>query len=78
MKRKKGWIAVIAIIAVVALAFVGFNIYRYPARFRSLSDNSLNESQVESVKDEILSKSDRKVLVAYFSYSGTTRNALPA
>ena len=78
MKRKKGWIAVIAIIAVVALAFVGFNIYRYPARFRSLSDNSLNESQVESVKDEILSKSDRKVLVAYFSYSGTTRNVATA
>lgn len=78
MKRKKGWIAVIAIIAVVALAFVGFNIYRYPAMFRSLTDNSLGDAQVETVKDEILSDSDVKVLVAYFSYSGTTKNVANA
>lgn len=74
MKRKKSLIAGIAVIAIVALAFVGYNIYRYPAMFRSLSDNSLNDSQVEEVKDEILSDSDVKVLVAYFSYSGTTKN----
>lgn len=74
MKRKKSLIAGIAVIAILALAFVGYNIYRYPAMFRSLSDNSLNDSQVEAVKDEILSGSDIKVLVAYFSYSGTTKN----
>lgn len=74
MKRKKSLIAGIAVIAIVVLAFVGYNIYRYPAMFRSLSDNSLNDSQVEAVKDEILSGSDMKVLVAYFSYSGTTKN----
>lgn len=74
MKRKKSLIAGIAVIAIVALVFVGYNIYRYPAMFRSLSDNSLNDSQVEEVKDEILSGSDVKVLVAYFSYSGTTKN----
>lgn len=74
MKRKKSLIAGIAVIAIVALVFVGYNIYRYPAMFRSLSDNSLNDSQVEKVKDEILSGSDVKVLVAYFSYSGTTKN----
>lgn len=74
MKRKKSLIAGIAVISIVALAFVGYNIYRYPAMFRSLSDNSLNDSQVEEVKDEILSDSDVKVLVAYFSYSGTTKN----
>lgn len=74
MKRKKSLIAGIAVIAIVALVFVGYNIYRYPAMFRSLSDNSLNDSQVEEVKDEILSDSDVKVLVAYFSYSGTTKN----
>lgn len=74
MKRKKSLIARIAVIAIVALVFVGYNIYRYPAMFRSLSDNSLNDSQVEEVKDEILSDSDVKVLVAYFSYSGTTKN----
>lgn len=74
MKRKKSLIAGIVVIAIVALVFVGYNIYRYPAMFRSLSDNSLNDSQVEEVKDEILSGSDVKVLVAYFSYSGTTKN----
>lgn len=45
MKRKKGWIAIIAVIAVIVLLFAGYNIYRYPAMFRSLSDNSLNDSQ---------------------------------
>ena len=74
MKRKKSLIAGIAVIAIVVLVFVGYNIYRYPAMFRSLSDNSLNDSQVEAVKDEILYGSDVKVLVAYFSYSGTTKN----
>lgn len=74
MKRKKSLIAGIAVIVIVALAFAGYNIYRYPAIFRSLSDNSLNDSQVEAVRDELLSQSDVKVLIAYFSYSGTTKN----
>lgn len=78
MKRKKGWIAGIMMIAVIVLLFVGYNIYRYPAMFRSLSDNSLNDSQVEELRKEILSQSDVKVLVAYFSYSGTTRNVATA
>lgn len=78
MKRKKGLIAVIAVIAIAALAFVGYNIYRYPAMFRNLSDNSLNDSQVEEVREEILSGSGIKVLVACFSYSGTTRNVANA
>lgn len=38
--------------------------------FRNLSDNSLNNLQVEKLREEILSKSDEKILVAYFSYSG--------
>lgn len=74
MKSKKGLIAVIAVIVIIALAFAGYNIYRYPAMFRSLSDNSLNDSRVEELREEILSQPDTKVLVAYFSYSGTTRN----
>lgn len=74
MKSKKGLIAVIAVIVIIALAFAGYNIYRYPATFRSLSDNSLNDSRVEELREEILSQPDTKVLVAYFSYSGTTRN----
>ena len=81
MKRKKRLIAIIVVIAVVvmaALAFIGHNIYRYPAMFRNLSDNSLNDSQVEEVREEILSRPEIKVLVAYFSYSGTTRNVANA
>ena len=53
MRQKKGWIAGIAVIAVIALLFVGYNLYRYPAMFRSLSDNSLNDSQVEELREEI-------------------------
>lgn len=75
---RKGWIAGIVAIAVIALLFVGYNIYRYPAMFRSLSDNSLSDSQVEELREEILSQANVKVLVAYFSYSGTTKNAATA
>ena len=74
MKHKKGLIAVIAVIVIFVLAFVGYNIYRYPAMFRSLTDNSLSDSQVEELREEIFTQADVKVLVAYFSYSGTTRN----
>lgn len=74
MKRKKGWILGVAVIAVIALLFGGYNLYRYPAMFRSLSDHSLNDAQVEELREEILLQSDVNVLVAYFSYSGTTRN----
>lgn len=78
MKRKKGLIAGIAVLIIIALAFAGYNIYRYPAALRNLSDNSLDDSQVEEVKEEILSESGKKVLVAYFSYSGTTKNVATA
>lgn len=73
MTRKKVLIAAITVIVII-LAFVGYNIYRYPAMFRNLSNNSLNDSQVEKVREEILSKSDAKILIAYFSYSGTTKD----
>lgn len=75
---RKGWIAGIVVIAVIALLFVGYNLYRYPAMFRSLSDNTLNDAQVEALREEILSQPDVNVLVAYFSYSGTTRNVATA
>lgn len=78
MKHKKVWIAGIAVLLILALAFAGYNIYRFPAMLRSLPDHSLSDSQVEEVKDEILSGSDIKVLVAYFSYSGTTKNVATA
>lgn len=75
MKRNKmGLIMGIAVIAVIVLAFVGYNIYRYPAMFRSLSDHSLSDSEVEELREEIFSQPNVNILVAYFSYSGTTGN----
>lgn len=74
MKNKKGLIFTIAMLAIIVLAFGGYQIYRYPAMFRSLSDESLSESQVNEMREEILARTDQKILVAYFSYSGTTRN----
>jgi len=74
MKKKKGLIMGIILLAVVVLVFAGYNIYRFPATFRSLSDESLSETQVDELKEEILARTDKRVLVAYFSYSGTTRN----
>lgn len=78
MKHKKAMIFGIAVVAVIALVFGGYNIYRYPAMFRSLSDRSLDEAQTEELKEGILSRPDVKVLVAYFSYSGTTKNVANA
>lgn len=73
-RLKKSLIVLIAVLVVAVLAFAGYNIYRYPAMFRSLKDNSLNDSETLELRDEIFSNSGKKVLVAYFSYSGTTRN----
>ena len=71
--KKKIMITGIVLVAVVILAVASYNIYRYPATFRRLSNQSLNEEQVNELKDEILAKADKKILVAYFSYSGTTK-----
>lgn len=68
----------IVIIAVIIVLFAGYNIYRYPAMFRNLSNHSLEDSQVEKLREEIFLQSDVKVLVAYFSYSGTTKNVANA
>lgn len=78
MKRKKGLITGIIVLVIVILAFVGYNMYRHPAMFRSLSDNSLSDKQVGELREEILSQSEINVLVAYFSYSGTTKNIATA
>ena len=45
---------------------------------RCCFEASLNDSQIEELREEILSQSDIKVLVAYFSYSGITRNVANA
>ena len=72
--KKKGIFMGIIVIAVIAIAFIGYNIYRYPATFRHLSDRSLDENQTEKVQQQVMKKADKKILIAYFSYSGTTKN----
>ena len=78
MKNKRGIISVLVIAAVVILIFVGYNIYRHPAMFRNLSDESLSTDEVEALRAEIAAKEDKRILVAYFSHSGTTRNVANA
>lgn len=73
MKKKGGLIALGIVVLIVVLLFVAYNLFRFPARFRSLSNESLKAEQVNELKDEMKTKDDKKVLVAYFSYSGTTK-----
>lgn len=73
MKAGKSFIIVLVVLVVfIVIVFLGYSIYRYPAKFRNLSDNSLKEEEVKEVRSEILKKEDVKILVAYFSNSGTT------
>ena len=78
MKNKIGIISVVVILAILILAFAGYQIYRNPAMFRSLSDESLGDAAVESLRAEIAKREGKRVLVAYFSYSGTTRGVAEA
>ncbi len=68
----------IVVIVLVALAVVGYNLYRYPARFHSPADMSLSDAETELLRGEIASMEDKNVLVAYFSYSGNTRTVAQA
>ena len=63
----------IVAIVLVVLAVVGYNLYRYPARFHSPADMSLSDAETERLRGEIASMEGKNVLVAYFSYSGNTR-----
>lgn len=47
MRNRRNIIVGITAIAIVILAAIGYNVYRHPASFRNLSDNSLPEDQVE-------------------------------
>lgn len=78
MKRKRGVISVIIIIVILVLLFAAYHIYRYPAAMRRMRDESLSEEQVNALKEEVAAKEDKRVLIAYFSYSGTTRGVAEA
>lgn len=73
MKKKGGLITLIVIVLIVVLLFAAYQWFRFPAALRNLSDESLGEEQVNELKEEMKAKEDKKVLVAYFSYSGTTK-----
>lgn len=73
MKKKGGLIIMIVVVLIVALLFGAYQWFRFPAAFRNLSDESLSAEQVNERKEELKAKEEKKVLVAYFSYSGTTR-----
>lgn len=68
----KSVILIIIFILIIVGLFFGYNIYRYPAMFRNLSDESLSEEEVNNLLEEKKQQEELKVLVAYFSYSGTT------
>ena len=78
MKRKKWWIVLLALLLVVLLGAGGYHVYRFPDTFRSLSDKSADEKEVGSLVEQMREKEDKKVLVAYFSYSGTTKGVADA
>lgn len=73
-KKKKRIILIAVVILLVAGALFGaYQMFRFPAMFRSLEDKSLDEASVNKLIDELNGKDELKVLVAYFSYSGTTK-----
>ena len=74
MKQKRGLITGIIFVLAIVLLFAAYNIFRFPARFRSLTDESLDEEAVAALKEEIAQKENNRILVAYFSYSGTTQS----
>lgn len=78
MKRKKWWIILIALVLIVLLGVGGYQAYRFPDTFRSLSDKSVDEKEVGKLVEQMREKADKKVLVAYFSYSGTTKGVANA
>lgn len=73
MKKQGGLITLVVIALIVVLLCAAYQWFRFPAAIRNLSDESLGEEQVNTLKEEMKAKEDKKVLVAYFSYSGTTR-----
>lgn len=78
MKGKKKWIVLIAVLFIAALGFGAYQVYRFPDTFRSLSDRSMSEEEVSALAEQMRGKEDKKVLVAYFSYSGTTKGVAGA
>lgn len=67
---KKIWFILIPIIIFTFVVFA-YYWYRYSAMFRILQDDSLSEAEVASLVESKKGQ-DLNLLVAYFSYTGTT------
>ena len=78
MKKRKGLIAVLVLVVVVLLLLAAYHLFRFPAKFRHLTDESLSAEQVAAIRDDIAARDDPKILVAYFSHSGTTKRVAGA
>lgn len=75
---KRTIISCVIIIVIAVIAIVGYNVYRRPAAFRHLTDRSLDDHQVNELKDNVPTKDESqstesenngKTLVVYFSWS---------
>ena len=75
--NKKIIIGIIVFLVIAFLivfgAFMFFNNNNQSSN-NNTRDNSLNETKTEEIKENISNKTDKKVLVAYFSYSGNTKS----
>lgn len=71
MKGKRRWIVIIALLLIVLLGAGGYQMYRFPDTFRSLSDKSADEKETGRLVEQIREKEDKRVLVAYFSWSAS-------
>lgn len=76
-KSSKKRIIIFAVVAVLiaAIALGGYYWFGHPAMFRSLKDNSLDENSVSVLIEDLNQKEELNILVAYYSYSGTTEGA---
>ena len=60
MKRKKMWIVLIALLLIVLFGAGGYQAYRFPDTFRSLSDKSADEKEVGRLVEQMREKKDKK------------------
>lgn len=72
--KKKLLIIVPIVLAVLAVCgWIGYNIYRHPGNARNHSAQALGMAESEAVRQTVLSRESNRILVAYFSHTGTTK-----
>ncbi len=78
MRKKHKIIILIILVVCVIAVYAGYHFYRFPDSFLSLSDETLSDEETEALRAEIAAKEDKKILVAYFSYTGNTESVAEA